>query len=328
MMSNRVEISNVVSVLGNEKFILVLGLGFDLRSTEILSHVNESQRLVGVLALTNVGWNESNIGALNRLHNLAHSKAQILGKNSQSILDLADELWKAISGLGNDLKIVVDISSMSHELLAILVAILQFHNRLKKCLFLYTSAKQYSFNTSPSEIWLSRGVKEIRSVLGFPGEQLPSRPLHLVIPLGFEVDRAVEVIQAYEPKVLSLGKGRVDDSFSELHFSTNEMFFDRLENFLRDKTFEIDSVETFEFSCVDPLRTKADLISHLHSFDGLNTVVCPLNTKVSTVGIALLALSRPEIQICYAQPIEYNVSGYASSGGTVTYFDFDGSTSS
>ena len=321
-MSNRVEINKIASVLGDEEFILVLGLGFDLRSTEILSHVNKSERLVSVLALTNVGWNESNIGALQKLDELAYEKSQILGKNSQSILNLADELWKTISNLGNNLRIIVDISSMSHELLAILIAILQFHNRLRKCLFLYTSTKQYSFNTGPSEIWLSRGVKEIRSVLGFPGEQLPSRPLHLVIPLGFEVDRAVEVIQAYEPKVLSLGKGRVDGSFSELHFSTNEMFFNRLESFLRDKTFEIDLVETFDFSCVDPWKTKADLTKHLSLFDGLNTVVCPLNTKVSTVGIALLALSRPEIQICYAQPVEYNTSGYASSGDTVTYFDF------
>lgn len=33
---------------------------------------------------------------------------------------------------------------------------------------------------------------------------------------------------------------------------------------------------------------------------------------VSTVGVVLAALEHPEIQICYAEPEEYNTDGYAS----------------
>jgi len=40
----------------------------------------------------------------------------------------------------------------------------------------------------------------------------------------------------------------------------------------------------------------------------------------ATVGVALLCLERPEIQLCYAQPIEYNIDGYATPDEWVTVF--------
>jgi hypothetical protein len=43
-----------------------------------------------------------------------------------------------------------------------------------------------------------------------------------------------------------------------------------------------------------------------------------LNTKLSTVGVALAAIENPEIQICYAEPEEYNTDGYSKPGKEVT----------
>ena len=43
----------------------------------------------------------------------------------------------------------------------------------------------------------------------------------------------------------------------------------------------------------------------------MNTVIAPMNNKISTVGAALAALKNPNIQISYAQADIYNVVGYS-----------------
>ena len=45
-----------------------------------------------------------------------------------------------------------------------------------------------------------------------------------------------------------------------------------------------------------------------------------MNTKLSTLGAALAAVERPEIQLCYARAIEYNESGYSTPSNQVTIF--------
>jgi hypothetical protein len=310
-MNSRIEILKLADVLGGSPYRLLLGLGFDQRSTELLKKLSNANGLVDVLAVTNVGWNESNKPATTFFTNHTNGKGRIVGKDCTNVLQLADDLASIIRTFDGSIRTIIDITSMSHELLAILIALLNNQGKLTGITLCYTGAKQYSFNTTEAEIWLSKGVNAIRSVLGFPGEQLPSRPLHLVIPMGFEVERAFEVISAYEPAALSLGMGRREASISDAHFESNSRFFKRLEDFVKDQEIECETLSTFSFSCIDPIDTKNDIAKHLVNYTDFNTVICPLNTKISTVGVALLCIERPEIQLCYAQPIEYNVEGYA-----------------
>jgi hypothetical protein len=299
---------------------LILGLGFDQRSTEILQALRDADGLKETIAITNVGWSFSNLSAVNFFQTHMKESGRIIGERCSNVLQLADNLTSEIGNFDREIRTVVDITSMSHELLAILIALLHAHGQLVGTIFCYTSAKQYSFNTAESAIWLSKGVNAIRSVLGYPGDQLPSRPLHLVIPMGFEVERAIEVISAYEPAVLSLGIGRRDASISEAHFESNSLFFGRLETFVNEREIVCETFSKFTFSCIDPIDAKNDIAQHLAGFPDLNTVICPLNTKISTVGVAVLCLEQPEIQLCYAQPIEYNTDGYATPDKWVTLF--------
>jgi len=319
-VSSRIEMLKLVESLGASPFRLMLGLGFDQRSTEILKVLGNAHGLKEAVAVTNVGWNSSNMAAVTFFESQIKERGRIVGKECTSVLQLADELGSEIGKFDQKIQTIVDITSMSHELLAILIALLHVHGQLIGTIFCYTGAKRYSFNTSESDIWLSKGVSSIRSVLGFPGDQLPSRPLHLVIPMGFEVERAIEVIAAYEPAVLSLGVGRRDASVSETHFESNNHFFGRLETFIKEQEIVCDTLSKFSFSCIDPIDAKNDIAQHLAGFPNLNTVICPLNTKISTVGIALLCLEQQEIQLCYAQPIEYNIEGYATPDDWVTVF--------
>lgn len=317
-MSSRIEISKLADALGGSPYRLLLGLGFDQRSTELLKKLGNPADLRETIAVTNVGWSESNKTAASFFTNHTNGNGRILGQDCSSVLQLVDELANVIKTFDKSSRTVVDITSMSHELLAILIALLNDQGQLPETTLCYTGAKQYSFNTTEAEIWLSKGVSAIRSVLGYPGEQLPSRPLHLVIPMGFEVERALEVISAYEPAALSLGLGRREASISDAHFESNKRFFRRLENFVNDHEIECETLSTFSFSCIDPIDTKKDIAKHLTNYPNYNTVICPLNTKVSTVGAALLCLERPDIQLCYAQPIEYNIDGYATPDEWIT----------
>ena len=61
------------------------------------------------------------------------------------------------------------------------------------------------------EKWLSKGVKEIRSVLGFPGEILPSRKNHLIVLTGYEYERAKTIIDILQPYSLALGFGEASN---------------------------------------------------------------------------------------------------------------------
>jgi hypothetical protein len=56
--------------------------------------------------------------------------------------------------------------------------------------------------------------------------------------------------------------------------------------------------------------------------DNYNIVVCPMNTKISTIGVGLAALQNNKIQIAYARAIEYNEAGYSTPSDMTTIFEY------
>jgi hypothetical protein len=319
-MNRQIHINSLAKEIGAQPFRVLLGLGFDQRSSWVLNAL-VAAKPIEVIGLLNVGWDVFNSSGFHDFQSMERENARVVGVNCRSILELADAISMTVQSFDQKVKTIVDITSMSHELLAVLIAILRSESRLEHTILCYTGADRYSFNTSRDEMWLSRGVSSIRSVLGFGGEQLPSKKLHLVITVGFEVERAIEVIATYEPAVLSLGIGRREDSVSLAHHDANLSFFTRLESFVRDQENTCERVSQFEFSCIDPFVAKTDLSRHLERFREFNTVICPLNTKISTVGVALLCLEQPELQLCYAQPMEYNIDGYATASDVIRVID-------
>ena len=216
--------------------------------------------------------------------------------------------------------IFVDITTFTHEQLLILLRILENSKTKREIIFGYTGADKYSTNTNPEDAWLTRGVSQVRSVLGFPGNLLPSKKLHLMVLVGFEYDRAKAVIEAYEPSILTLGIGEQSQSVSDAHFLTNQRFFDDVRKFV-DRRATLDAaVRTFSFSCIDPLATKSAVLTELNQLSSHNTVICPMNTKLSTLGVALAVTEHPESQICYSRAIEYNELGYSTASDQVTLF--------
>lgn len=80
-------------------------------------------------------------------------------------------------------------------------------------------------------------------------------------------------------------------------------------------------LDEFEFSCIDPIQARDAILEQVQRVDGYNTVICPLNTKIATIGAALAAFKRGDAQLCYVEPAVYNTVNYSSAGRTVTLFD-------
>lgn len=324
----KVLLKNIGAHFVGGDYVLMVGLGFDSRCLTALNHFPR-EKATQIVGISNAGWNSSNKNSIIEFSELVGTTGIVIGNNAASVMEVADELVEFISPLLEcpEKALVIDITSLSHELLVVLLGILNSLQVMNRVTLLYVGAAEYSFNAPGDAVWLSRGVRSIRSVLGFPGTMLPSKKLHLVVLAGFEVERASEVIVRYEPASMSIGLGKRDQSVSDGHYDKNKLFFDRLNQFVKEQDADNQEIHHFEFSCVDPLLTKNQLLSHIDSLKALgdkNIVICPLNTKLSTVGVVLAAIEHPEIQICYAEPDEYNTEGYSKPGTEVTIVSLKG----
>lgn len=322
---NKMSLEKLCDHFSTENLLLMIGLGFDQRSLVALSHFPH-KNTVNIAGVANVGWSDCNQDSIDKFNKITENKGLVLGEKSKSIINVADEI---IGFLDENLKlasaVVIDISSLSHELLVVMLGILHRMQILNKTALLYVGASEYSFNSPNDAVWLSRGVRSVRSILGFPGEMLPSRRLHLIILAGFEVERASELIIRCEPTSISIGIGKREQSISESHHEKNKLFFERIDQFIKSNDFDSQEVHHFDFSCVDPLSTKRQILTHIDNLqlNDRNIVICPLNTKLSTVGVVLAALERPAIQVCYAEPEEYNIEGYCKPGNDVSVVFLD-----
>ena len=80
------------------------------------------------------------------------------------------------------------------------------------------------------------------------------------------------------------------------------------------------STEPFKFSCSDVEKT-ADILRKITQNKEDNFLIAPLNTKLSTVAVGLVALNNPAIQVCYAIPEVYNIKNYSEPSNNVTILD-------
>ncbi len=223
-------------------------------------------------------------------------------------LDVADRMMESIGRLCDETSsYVIDVSTFSHEALLILIKVVQLQLRPGSTLTgVYNTAEEYAIGLEPGKKWLTRGVSEVRSVLGYSGGNLPTKTQHLVVLAGFETERAEKVIAAYEPSVLTIGFGSSSASVSQEHHDLNRHTFEAM--LAKHK-----EARQLEFACDDVAET-IQAIAKLSKDSSHNVVIAPMNTKISTVGVACAALADESIQLCYAVPDEYNAAAYSSPG--------------
>lgn len=227
----------------------------------------------------------------------------------------ADALYgELMKHVASATQIVVDITAFTHEQLLILLALLRaiLLDFDRHVTLVYSGADAYMLG---GKEWLSAGVEDVRTVLGYPGAMIPSQSVHLVILVGFELERALRIVDEYEPAQVSLGYSLPNDSVSDKLGNRNRDFHRRL-------AATLGRVREFTFSSCDAISTQHAIIDQVKLFPGYSSVVAPLNTKVSTVGCALAAWQDPSLQLCYAEAKHYNTKGYSRPGNSFYVVEF------
>lgn len=232
--------------------------------------------------------------------------------NYIQIIQLFDKIEKNTSL--NKPNILIDTTTFTHETLLILLRIIHLRKdilgEIRVC---YVGAKEYSTNVErETDKWLSKGVDDIRTIIGFPGFTDPTKENHLIILFGFEVERTKKIIEQYEFDIITLGFG--DEPIQDNHMRIN---CNRHKRLLDDHP----AAREFKFSLRDPIQTKIQLLEYVNSeeLNGLNTVIAPLNNKLSTIGAGLAAIENEDIQLAYAKATIYNTEGYSKANEDIYY---------
>lgn len=264
-------------------------------------------------------------------NNLTHLTTKLIERTTRNqlatlALDTTNPIWTAdhiAQEVGTALRagadrVVIDITTFTRESLLILVRFLKQSLKASDSVeFLYAHAGEYSIGDQYEDKWLSKGIREVRSVLGYPGDILPSRRNHLIILVGFEDGRAISLSRECEPALISLGLADSAEAGTDPHQRSNEHRFARLKS-------SLDSAQEFIFKGYDAEATYNILKDRVSAAEDLNTIIAPMNTKISTLAAARLALENKSIQICYAQASIYNYSHYSSPGDNFYLFSLSG----
>ena len=232
----------------------------------------------------------------------------------------ADQIVSALSSIlrRKDIKrIVVDITTFTRESLLILFRYLYEGKQENTSIeFVYAVAREYSIGQTGKDKWLSRGNKEVRSVIGYSGILLPSKETNLVVLVGFEDLRVLTLVHEFEPAKVMLGIPDKSESDTVRHQSINEDRLSEIKNMIGD-------VDEFIFRGYDACSTRNSIRSIVETHRRFNTIVAPMNTKISTLGAAMVALQDESVQICYSQANTYNVSNYSTPGEYFYHFSFN-----
>lgn len=226
-----------------------------------------------------------------------------------SSISIADSLFDLVKDLqrDNNKNLVVDITTFTHEALLMLIKNLYLYKEsFDSIQLIYNGASEYS-------PWLSKGCKEVRNVIGYPGVFNPAFKYHLVVLTGFEHERTTRLVELMEPDILSIGNGI--DPTSNNHLGTMQDAKVQFESWLSN--LQSLSSNAFDFSCShidDTIRILNEIVLH---GEKENLMFVPLNTKLSTISVALVALQNKRIQVIYPIPEIYNLE-YSKAGDSFT----------
>lgn len=315
-MAGPFKLNSLTEHLEGDVDVLICSASFEERCKSIPTRINPSS-IKHVLVCENEDIKE-HVGAnAEYLRNFFPLKSIPVSLSLCDPLKVADSLDACIHRVKakTPQRFLVDTTTFTRESLLILLSLLRIRLKLEdRVQFAYSSAADYSLGQEKQDKWLSKGIKQIRSVLGYPGDPMPSRKFHLLVLAGFEHERAAKLIDNYESAIVSVGFGDEEQSITHEHYENNLAFHRKLCDLYS-------RVETFTFSLTDPIQTKQAIQTQLQKKPGYNVVVAALNNKISTIGAALAAFDDPDIQLCYAQANHYNYDSYSQPGEEFYIFE-------
>jgi hypothetical protein len=317
MSVTRQSIKSLSSVLPEHFDVFVCSVSYEDRSVRIPTQISPDQTSGVIIYADEAVCGSRATQNRTKLTARFGTKSKFVPVDITNPLFTADNMQDSIRDLQNyPVTYVVDITTFTHETLLIFLRLLQNQANVSstRLIAVYNLASEYSLGNLLHEKWLTKGVKEVRSILGYPGTILPTRKVHLIVLAGLETERAIKVIEMCEPTLLSVGWGEPHASVRNVDLATFETFHRRLVGMYK-------GVSQFRFSCLDPIITKKSIEERIAASPDHNVVIAPLNTKVSTVGVALAAFENDRVQLCYAPVEQYNQESYSSPSDDCFVFD-------
>lgn len=316
-MNTSIDISKI-----NEQITLVdlfiCSASFEERACSI-SKMIDKHKVVNTLLVFNKdesGCFENNLNILQQEWVCKNNCLGVSFKSPSNIADVLGMFFEKYFETERD-TILLDCTTFTHEGLLIILRFLEnYKNKFKKLKIVYVCAEEYSFDkTNESEKWLTKGIRNITTVLGYPGIFLPSKRNHLVILFGFELDRTIKLIEKMDFDRITLCFGSEKDSIDTKHYIINKK--------RHEEIIEIyPNAEKLEVSLRDPIITKDILLNSVDT-NAYNVVIAPMNNKLSTIGVALAAINNPAIQLIYSKANEYNVNNYSRASNCIYLFNLE-----
>ena len=297
--------------------MLICSASFEERCLAVASTINKDAIDVAIVCRYN-GYAQLSENNNYKLLETLGNKAMAVSLDKDQPLAIYDTLHDIVIEQ-SPRSVLLDISTFTRE--TILITLMLFKQDDFKDIdvtLCYVPADRYSAskNDAVSDIWLSKGVNEIRTVLGYAGSFTSLKKTLLIVLVGFEKERAEILINRFEADKLYLGYVPPQESHNEALSEINIANFTRLVSIVGD-------CNTFEFSCRYLERTYDALKDIIESNkDEYNIIISPMNNKLSTLAVANVAFEYPDVQVCYASTNQYNTEAYSTAADKVIFFDY------
>jgi hypothetical protein len=314
-------LADINNVLIRSYDLFICSSSFEERCLSIANSLNKNC-FDKSLIVSNIDLNQYVGANANKLREILSASSEIIEIKTTDPLFTADNIdSKLLNAIGSGFSgsILLDLTAFTHESLLILLRLIYLRYPVAKVTCTYSNAAEYSVGDDVMQKWLSRGVGEVRSVLGFPGNVVPSRKTHLILIVGYEHERASGIIEAIEPNSIALGFGRSGSATTDKDKEANEHYKHLIEQMMTS----FPNVNSFEIPCDDPEGTRDEIIKQSAKACDSNILLAPMNNKITTIGAAMAALSDANIQLCYARALGYNYFGYSSPGSKFYIFDLN-----
>ena len=202
--------------------------------------------------------------------------------------DAVDRLRQQIDAIQKEMasterELVIDFSVMPRPDLWLLLRWIVDAKLWDRTVFVYSEPEDYS---SVKSIPLSCGLQEIQTLVGEAGVADCSRPLHLVMQLGYEGDQALAVYEETQPARVTL---------LIPHPPFRSEWIGRTQKFNSHLLGLVGEDACLLVDAIDPEVT-ANVVKEIVAERrfGESTIVCPLGTKPQLLGLFSAAVSLSE----------------------------------
>jgi hypothetical protein len=191
-------------------------------------------------------------------------------------------------------RIIIDISTFNKPYLFLLFKILIEKFDISEVYVVYTEPKNY--NTL-----LTEGLNKVESIPGFTGSSINSKDALIVI-LGFEGNRSLEVFNAINPEFTYAINGfpSFQPGWDRRSLSENMRFLK--ESNAYEHILMAPASDPFETE-----KTIVKIVKEIREYNpDVNITISPLGTKIQALGALLYALKDKKVKIVYPIPSTHN----------------------